>query len=363
MQKEENKNVGLTGEGTAQKEENAAGGSEAPGTPSGTVFDDVFRTIVDRFPDLFIPLINEVFGTNYSGDERVRILKNEHFEEHHKLITDALFEIGGRLYQIECQSKKDGKMTLRMVRYGLLVAVEHAEEDEDGNLVVEIPSQCVLYIRNHRSVPDYHKSVFRAPNGETLEVSVPTIQSRKYDLDGMFKKHLLVLLPYHILKYEHFAKGKGEDRAKIERICEDMRRIVYELNEIANEDGKSDLYYDLIGLIKDVAEYVVSDENPVKKEIFEILEGKEVADMKLRTDYIKEELDQKYGQQMREKDGLISKMQGEMSHMQGEMSHMQGEMSHMQGMVSQMKYCMAQKDQENEKLRQYFIDHKIAMPL
>ena len=128
-----------------------------------------------------------------------------------------------------------------------------------------------------------------------------------------------------------------------------MRRIVYELNEIADEDGKSDLYYDLIGLIKDVAEYVVSDENPVKKEIFEILEGKEVADMKLRTDYIKEELDQKYGQQMREKDGLISKMQSEMSHMQG--------------MVSQMKYCMAKKDQENEKLRQYFIDHKIAMPL
>ncbi|RKI35482.1 hypothetical protein D7V96_26870, partial [bacterium D16-59] len=30
-----------------------------------TVFDDVFRTIVERIPQLAIPLINEVFCTDY----------------------------------------------------------------------------------------------------------------------------------------------------------------------------------------------------------------------------------------------------------------------------------------------------------
>ena len=34
-----------------------------------TVFDDVFRTIAQKMPQLLIPLINEVFHTNYSEDE------------------------------------------------------------------------------------------------------------------------------------------------------------------------------------------------------------------------------------------------------------------------------------------------------
>lgn len=30
-----------------------------------TIFDDVFRTIVEKMPQLVIPLLNEVFGTAY----------------------------------------------------------------------------------------------------------------------------------------------------------------------------------------------------------------------------------------------------------------------------------------------------------
>ena len=31
-----------------------------------TIFDDVFRTMVQKIPKLLIPVINEVFGTNYN---------------------------------------------------------------------------------------------------------------------------------------------------------------------------------------------------------------------------------------------------------------------------------------------------------
>ena len=34
----------------------------------GTIFDDVFRTIAQKMPALLIPLINEVFQTNYPED-------------------------------------------------------------------------------------------------------------------------------------------------------------------------------------------------------------------------------------------------------------------------------------------------------
>ena len=35
-------------------------------TDHSTIFDDVFRTIAQKMPQLLIPLINEVFHTSYS---------------------------------------------------------------------------------------------------------------------------------------------------------------------------------------------------------------------------------------------------------------------------------------------------------
>ena len=42
--------------------------TEANKEVHGTIFDDVFRTIAQKMPYLLIPLINEVFQTNYSED-------------------------------------------------------------------------------------------------------------------------------------------------------------------------------------------------------------------------------------------------------------------------------------------------------
>ena len=41
-----------------------------------TIFDDVFRTIAQKMPQLLIPLINEVFHTNYSEDTDFEQLRN-----------------------------------------------------------------------------------------------------------------------------------------------------------------------------------------------------------------------------------------------------------------------------------------------
>ena len=39
-------------------------------TEHSTIFDDVFRTIAQKMPQLLIPLINEVFHTSYSEEEQ-----------------------------------------------------------------------------------------------------------------------------------------------------------------------------------------------------------------------------------------------------------------------------------------------------
>ena len=45
---------------------------------NSTIFDDVFRTMLEKMPQLIIPLINEVFGTDYPGDIPIVQRRNEH---------------------------------------------------------------------------------------------------------------------------------------------------------------------------------------------------------------------------------------------------------------------------------------------
>ena len=45
-------------------------------TEHSTIFDDVFRTIAQKMPQLLIPLINEVFHTSYSEEEHFEQLRN-----------------------------------------------------------------------------------------------------------------------------------------------------------------------------------------------------------------------------------------------------------------------------------------------
>ena len=46
---------------------------------SNTPYDDVFRTLLNDCSSLIIPVINEIFGENYSGKEKIIFSSNEHF--------------------------------------------------------------------------------------------------------------------------------------------------------------------------------------------------------------------------------------------------------------------------------------------
>ena len=83
-------------------------------TGHSTIFDDVFRTIAQKMPQLLIPLINEVFHTSYSEAEHFEQLRNEHYEKYGTIITDSIIRIDNRMYHLECQSTKDETMVIRM---------------------------------------------------------------------------------------------------------------------------------------------------------------------------------------------------------------------------------------------------------
>ena len=43
------------------------------------IYDGAFRTILNDCRKLIIPVINEIFGETYTGEEEIRFSPNEHF--------------------------------------------------------------------------------------------------------------------------------------------------------------------------------------------------------------------------------------------------------------------------------------------
>ena len=95
---------------------------------NNTIFDDVFRTMIEKMPYLAVPLINEVFHTSYPEDVKITQLRNEHQQEDGEIITDSCLLIGKKMYHIECQSTDDTTMVIRMIEYDLAIGIEHAEK-------------------------------------------------------------------------------------------------------------------------------------------------------------------------------------------------------------------------------------------
>ncbi len=78
---------------------------------SGTLYDDIFRLLLGKYPRLILPLLSELFGEQFDGDEEM---------------YDSRIAI------------RDSKL-------------------EDGVLVVRFPDSAVLCLRSSHSTPDYFK--------------------------------------------------------------------------------------------------------------------------------------------------------------------------------------------------------------
>ena len=128
-----------------------------------TPYDDTFRTLLQDCPELVVPLINELFGTNYTGREVVVSNENEIFLRNpegkkEKRVTDSnltLISLKGisKRYHLECQSTADGTMEIRMWEYDAQIALME-KEYRNGVLHVKFPDSAVIYLRSSKTTSD-----------------------------------------------------------------------------------------------------------------------------------------------------------------------------------------------------------------
>lgn len=205
----------------------------------GNIYDGVFRTILNDCRKLVIPVINEIFGETYTGEEEIQFFPNEHFlgqqdEAGKERITDTNLRIVGKTakkYHIECESSlPDGKIMIRLFEYDAQIALDEGEVTEE-TLTVSFPNTAVLYLRAYQKTPDKMKYVIVTPGG-TVQYGIPVMKVQSYSLDDIFEKRLLMLIPFYIFSHEKSFSEYNSNRKKLERLKAEYQEILNKLDEL-----------------------------------------------------------------------------------------------------------------------------------
>ena len=206
------------------------------------IYDGAFRTILNDCRKLIIPIINEVFGETYTGEEEVRFFPNEHFldqqdEADKERITDTNFTVFGKIpkkYHIECESSlPDGKIMIRLFEYDAQIALDEGEVTEE-TLTVTFPNTAVLYLRTFKKTPNKMKYVIVTPGG-TVQYDVPIMKIQTYSLKDMFEKGLLMLIPFYIFSHEKSFPEYNSNEQKLEELKAEYQIILDRLDELEQQ--------------------------------------------------------------------------------------------------------------------------------
>ena len=208
----------------------------------GNIYDGAFRTILNDCRKLIIPVINEIFREEYTGEEKIEFFPNEHFLDQQdtadkERITDTNFRVVGKItkkYHLECESSlPDGKITIRLFEYDAQIALDEGEVTEE-TLTVTFPNTAVLYLRNYKKTPDKMKYVIVTPGG-TVKYDIPLMKVQNYTLDDIFEKRLLLLIPFYIFSHEKNFPEYNSNEQKLAKLKSEYGYILERLDELEQQ--------------------------------------------------------------------------------------------------------------------------------
>ena len=247
----------------------------------GNIYDGAFRTILNDCRQMIIPVINEIFKEDYTGNEKIEFHPNEHFIGQQDVadkerIADTNFVIYGRKkkkYHLECESSlPDGRMTIRLFEYDAQIALDEGEVTNE-TLTVTFPNTAVLYLRNYKKTPDKMRYVIKTPGG-TVEYDVPIMKVQEYTLEDIFSKGLLLLIPFYIFSHEKNFKVYNSNEQRLADLKEEYQNILERLDKLEQEGiiGAFDKRT-IIELSGDVIEEIAQKYENVQKGIGGMMSG------------------------------------------------------------------------------------------
>ena len=155
-----------------------------------------------------------------------------------------------------------------------------------------------------------------------------------------------MLLPFHILKYEHFLKSNSTDEAKTARMPDNLRNMAdrFASCRLVEEKGAG-LYTDMMNLIIDIAKHIVPKENPTGERIGDILGGKVLM---LKSEQIQKEVEERYKEQI---DNLKAQMEESKAESKAQIEKSEAENAELKAQMEESKARIEKSEAENAELK------------
>ncbi len=251
-------------------------------TSSNMVFDDVFRTSLEKIPQLIFPLINEIYGISYSMDATIDQYRNEFYTLHGMRITDSNLKVADARYHFELQSTSDSHMHIRMLEYDTAVGIDNLIES-DQQLHMYYPRSCVLYLRGTYSRISQEITI-HYPDGSNILYKPSVLYVQNYSLEEMFQKHLILFLPFYIIRYEHDQLLLNDNLSRLQALLDEFSQLIQALyyEPIVAENKEYFCY--MVDMIQMVTDHIFKDHEPIKNGLEDVIMRGNL--LKLKTDVI-----------------------------------------------------------------------------
>ena len=227
-------------------------------------YDNVFKTMKSKHKRLFISVINDVFGKEYSLDTKVEVLPSEGYltesetadgsKEIEEQISDFLIKIGSEVYLLECQSYDDGSMAIRIAEYVFIVARQFATWDI-GHATIPMPRFSVIYVKRTERTPKTTKITFTFPDGQEVNYESPNVILEEFTKEYIVEKKLFPYIPFYIARYEKdmISEGSIENAVRdLEYFRNELVRL-YEAEELTDHE-----LIDLKGFINTIITHITN---------------------------------------------------------------------------------------------------------
>lgn len=141
----------------------------------------------------------------------VDLYENESAPNNHPLYPDAVFEINGDGYHLECESKLDQNISIRVQRYNKSIQEKHDREFSSG----------VVFTKYHRDISHLN-----------IDESYKTFEVNKYELKDLVNQELYFVLPFVVLKYySQLTNDKPTLSPKVLKADKEFRESLQNLKE------------------------------------------------------------------------------------------------------------------------------------
>ena len=210
---------------------------------SHDIFDRIFKRIITLSSPTVINFINGIFEEDYPLDSELTYNWTESVDDKlKKTIADTIITINRTdSFHIEAQMyKDDNSIMLRMFDYGYNHSKKRPEDiyDDDGircGVKLIFPKQIVIYLDSSKHIPDSYIITLVVEGGKEFSYSVPTIKFQDADMSEVIRKHMIILLPFKLLKIRERFKKEYESYT-INGDNERLKNIVQELRDIYERD-------------------------------------------------------------------------------------------------------------------------------